>query len=115
MQDVGIESVISMLSESELKTYAEPLPAAMEAAFGPGSYVNIDAKAPGAQSQILSTIKSARDAGKKVLVHCWGGERGEPKKYLCRAHIRVAQKATKASCMLMHWAVNSVLLCLCTC
>jgi hypothetical protein len=74
MRDAGIESVVSMLSESELKTYAQPLPAAMEAAFGAANYVNIDAKVPGAQAQILSTIKTARDAGKKVLVHCWGGE-----------------------------------------
>jgi hypothetical protein len=30
--------------------------------------------AAGAQGEILSFVKSARDAGKKVLIHCWGGE-----------------------------------------
>lgn len=43
----GVQRVISMLSESELQTYAEPLPDAMEAAFGDGKYTNIDAKAAG--------------------------------------------------------------------
>lgn len=47
MKDAGVQSVISMLSDSELATYAEPLPAAMAAAFQPGNYVNIDAKAAG--------------------------------------------------------------------
>lgn len=46
----GVQRVVSMLSESELQTYAEPLPAAMEAAFGAGKYVNINAKAPGERS-----------------------------------------------------------------
>lgn len=50
MQAAGVQSVVSMLSPSELETYAEPLPAAMEAAFGAGSYTNIDAKAPGGVS-----------------------------------------------------------------
>jgi hypothetical protein len=47
MKGVGIQRVVSMLSDSELATYAEPLPAAMEAAFGAGKYINVDAKAPG--------------------------------------------------------------------
>jgi hypothetical protein len=28
----------------------------------------------GASAKILSAVQSGRDAGKKVLVHCWGGE-----------------------------------------
>lgn len=47
MKDAGVQSVVSMLSDSELATYAQPLPAAMAAAFQPGNYVNIDAKAAG--------------------------------------------------------------------
>jgi hypothetical protein len=47
MKAVGVQRVVSMLSDSELATYAEPLPAAMEAAFGAGNYVNVNAKAPG--------------------------------------------------------------------
>lgn len=47
MQQAGVQRVVSMLSDSELQTYAEPLPAAMEAAFGEGNYINVDAKAPG--------------------------------------------------------------------
>jgi hypothetical protein len=50
MKAVGVQRVVSMLSESELATYAEPLPAAMEAAFGAGKYINVDAKAPGASA-----------------------------------------------------------------
>jgi hypothetical protein len=50
MQAAGVQSVVSMLSPSELETYAEPLPAAMEAAFDAGNYTNIDAKAPGGVS-----------------------------------------------------------------
>lgn len=30
--------------------------------------------ATGAQAQILAALKAAREAGNKVLVHCWGGE-----------------------------------------
>jgi hypothetical protein len=51
MQAAGVQSVVSMLSPSELETYAEPLPAAMEAAFGPSNYINIDAKAPGEHAE----------------------------------------------------------------
>lgn len=47
VQKAGVERVVSMLSPSELETYAEPLPAALEAAFGAGNYVNVDAKAEG--------------------------------------------------------------------
>lgn len=47
MKAAGVQRVVSMLSDSELETYAEPLPAAMQAAFGEGKYVNINAKAPG--------------------------------------------------------------------
>jgi hypothetical protein len=47
IKGVGVKRVVSMLSDSELATYAEPLPAAMEAAFGAGNYVNVNAKAPG--------------------------------------------------------------------
>eukprot|EP00878_Enallax_costatus_P027554 GHUV01029682.1.p1 GENE.GHUV01029682.1~~GHUV01029682.1.p1 ORF type:complete len:154 (+),score=32.66 GHUV01029682.1:55-516(+) len=48
MKEAGVQRVVSMLSDSELATYAEPLPQAMQAAFGEGKYVNINAKAPGA-------------------------------------------------------------------
>jgi hypothetical protein len=47
MQTAGVQFVVSMLSPSELVTYAEPLPVAMETAFGLGNYINVDAKAPG--------------------------------------------------------------------
>ncbi|KAF6261403.1 hypothetical protein COO60DRAFT_1502049 [Scenedesmus sp. NREL 46B-D3] len=73
MKGVGVQRVVSMLSESELATYAEPLPAAMEAAFGAGNYVNVDAKAAGGPAEILKALQAATAAGEKVLVHCWGG------------------------------------------
>lgn len=56
MKDAGIQSIVSMLSDSELATYAEPLPAAMEAAFGQGNYVNVDAKAAGEGSVQLKGL-----------------------------------------------------------
>lgn len=45
----GVERVVAMLSESELATYAQPLPDAMAAAFGTDKYINVDAKAAGAR------------------------------------------------------------------
>lgn len=47
MKQGGVQAVVSMLSESELQTYAQPLTEAMQAAFGADNYVNIDVKAPG--------------------------------------------------------------------
>ncbi|WIA16469.1 hypothetical protein OEZ85_013153 [Tetradesmus obliquus] len=70
---VGVTRVVSMLSDSELATYAEPLPAAMEAAFGAGKYININAKAPEGPAEILKALQAATAAGDKVVVHCWGG------------------------------------------
>ncbi|KAF8065546.1 hypothetical protein HT031_003147 [Scenedesmus sp. PABB004] len=69
---VGVSRVVSMLSDSELATYEQPLPAALAAAF-PQGYVNVDAKAPGAAAEIMAALRAARAAGDRVLVHCWGG------------------------------------------
>eukprot|EP00882_Tetradesmus_deserticola_P005199 GHRQ01005476.1.p1 GENE.GHRQ01005476.1~~GHRQ01005476.1.p1 ORF type:complete len:188 (+),score=85.52 GHRQ01005476.1:162-725(+) len=73
VKGVGVQRVVSMLSESELATYAEPLPAAMQEAFGAGNYVNIDAKSAGGPAKILQALQAATAAGEKVVVHCWGG------------------------------------------
>lgn len=42
MKAAGVQAVVSMLSPSELATYEQPLQAAMEAAFGSDSYINVD-------------------------------------------------------------------------
>ena len=47
MQAAGVQSVVSMLSPSELETYAAPLPAAMEAAFGTGNPPTKEPPPPG--------------------------------------------------------------------
>eukprot|EP00879_Flechtneria_rotunda_P000977 GHRR01001111.1.p2 GENE.GHRR01001111.1~~GHRR01001111.1.p2 ORF type:complete len:186 (+),score=60.18 GHRR01001111.1:1238-1795(+) len=69
----GVQHVISLLSASELETYAEPLPQGLQAAFGSGNYANIDPKTPDGPKQIMQTLRSARADGQTVLVHCWGG------------------------------------------
>lgn len=44
MKAAGVQAVVSMLSDSELATYAQPLVPSLTAAFGAENYVNIDAK-----------------------------------------------------------------------
>ncbi|GIL52891.1 hypothetical protein Vafri_8647 [Volvox africanus] len=67
----GIQRVVSLLSESELATYSEPLQPALAARFHRA--VVLDAKAPGAVDKLVSELHAAADNKEKVVVHCWGG------------------------------------------
>ncbi|EFJ47331.1 hypothetical protein VOLCADRAFT_92104 [Volvox carteri f. nagariensis] len=67
----GVQRVVSLLSDTELDTYSEPLPPALAARFRRA--VVLDAKAPGAVDKLVTELKDAVDAKEKVLVHCWGG------------------------------------------
>ncbi|GLC33532.1 hypothetical protein PLESTM_000081600 [Pleodorina starrii] len=71
MSGHGIQRVISLLSDSELATYSQPLPPALTERFRRA--VVVDAKAPGAAEQLVSELKQAAEAQEKVVVHCWGG------------------------------------------
>lgn len=57
MKAAGAQRVVSMLSDSELATYAEPLAAALTAAFGEGKWINVDGKASGAQLQLQPQVQ----------------------------------------------------------
>lgn len=89
MQAAGVQSVVSMLSPSELETYAEPLPAAMQAAFGAGNYANIDAKAPGETRSSATTAASSAPPGlcRQLSTAC-AGRRSLP---CCRARLTSGQ------------------------
>ncbi|GIL83254.1 hypothetical protein Vretifemale_12103, partial [Volvox reticuliferus] len=71
MASHGIQRVVSLLSESELATYSEPLQPALAARFHRA--VVLDAKAPGAVGKLILELQAAADNKEKVVVHCWGG------------------------------------------
>lgn len=75
----GIGAVVSLLSDDEVaNTYAPPgVEAAMAGAFGADNYVRFDGKRLGQGASTAAAVLGAIDArvaaGRKVLVHCWGG------------------------------------------
>jgi len=71
MKSQGIDRVVSLLTASELETYAEAVGPALKAAFN--EVLVADPKQPGAPEQIIEAIKAGHAKGEKVLIHCWGG------------------------------------------
>lgn len=75
MKEHGVAAVVSLLSDDEVGTYAAPcVEDAMRAAFG-DHYARFNLKDDGAASpaDVLAAIEENTKAGRKTVVHCWGG------------------------------------------
>lgn len=68
----GFERVITLLSPSELDTYQGSVVDVLSHQFS-GHYSNIVMDRPGALQQVLAAVRTAQEAGDKILVACWAG------------------------------------------
>eukprot|EP00775_Hariotina_reticulata_P009851 gene9851-10010_t len=75
MKSAGVQRVVSLLTDSEVKTYTGEASGATSSMSGlvsgtadlsPRSYL-------GGPAAIIAALKDAKAKGEKVLLHCWGG------------------------------------------
>ncbi|KAI8466978.1 MAG: hypothetical protein J3K34DRAFT_432068 [Monoraphidium minutum] len=71
----GVGAVVSLLTADEVgRTYAPPgIEAKMAEAFGEDHYHHFDLNGGASPAEVLAAIEAEVAAGRKTVVHCWGG------------------------------------------
>ena len=71
MRARGVRRVLSLLADDEVASYD----VAPEAALAAGglALTRVPVKSPGACARAMAALDDAKQAGEKIVVHCWGG------------------------------------------